>query len=345
MSDLRSTPAVTVIIPAFNAAPWIPMIFDGLDQQTFRDFETIFVNNGSTDGTGALLDNYAAFRDRVKVLHQPNRGVSKARNTAVNAAVGEFIVFIDADDAITPSHLSDLFSLATSFNLDVSMCNGWRFRETPGDMNQPPLINIPKPEGVMSGVEWCETTFNAGEWSTSPWMTMVRREFLHQNAIRFLERSYAHEDVLWASTVQSKAARVAYTPKQSYYYRLTPGSILGDESLSGKLKRINGYIAIIEELWRIADSETPRIAELMKRQAAFQGRILLRLIAELGSFQCRIAISRELLKRRFLARLFREVETGLHRKRIARAYCFAWLGKASVLFRVGETGSFNDKLF
>lgn len=303
------------------------MLLDGLDQQAFSDFETIFVDDGSTDGTGALLDAYAASRERVKVLHQPNGGTSAARNTGVDAASGEFIVFIDADDAISSSHLADLFSLAISSDLDVAMCNGCRFYETPGDALNQPLVTRPRPDDVMSGTEWFEMTINEGEWWGFCWMTMVRREFLNRHAIRFMN-GVCIEDVLWAATVQAKAERVVFTTKQSYYYRWTPGSILNNKSLAGKLRLINSYIAVIEELWRMADSETTqRISGLFKRLAAGQGRILLTRIAEIGSFRRRIEISRELRKRGFLARLFREAEIGSHRKRIVRAYWFAWLGE------------------
>jgi heptose III glucuronosyltransferase len=337
-----AAPAVTVVIPAFNAAPYIPTLLDELDEQIFRDFETIFVNDGSTDETGALLDAYATSREWVKVLHQPNGGVGKARNTGVNAAAGEFILFIDADDAISPSHLADLFSLATSLNLEVALCNGLRFHQTPGDMNQP-IVSLPKPEGVMSGIEWCEKTFNAGEWHVSAWMTMVRRDFLKRHSIHFMEGVY-YEDVLWATTVQSKAARIAYTPKFSYYYRLTPGSILGDNSLPKKLKHIESYINVIKEMWQMAENNKQQISELMKKQASFQGRILLARLAELGSFRRRIAISRELRRVGFLARFFREAEIGLPRKRIVRAYWFAWLGEIARLLRIKKTELFNIKL-
>lgn len=248
-----------------------------------------------------------------------------ARNNGVDAASGEYVVFIDADDIISSSHLSDLFSLSTSLNLDVAMCNGWRFQETPGDMDNHPLVVHPKPRGVMSGVEWFETTFNEGDWCGYAWMSMMRLEFLRRQKICFMEGVY-FEDLLWAATVQMKAARVAYTPKQSYYYRLTPGSILNDQSFPRKIGRIYSYIIVIEELWRMAEIEPPRTAELFKRLAAAQGRILLTRIAEIGSLRGRVAISRELQKRDFLARLFCEAEEFWHRKRIVRAYWFAWLG-------------------
>jgi glycosyltransferase involved in cell wall biosynthesis len=342
MSASLHSPSVTVIIPAFNAVPWLPALFDGLDRQTFRDFEAIFVNDGSIDNTGDLLDAYASSRKWVKVLHQPNGGPGTARNTAVDAAEGEFIVFIDADDTVSPSHLADLFSLATSLDLDVAICNGWRFRDTPGDsMNEPIVVTQMQPERVMSGVEWFETTFNDGEWWGFPWMTIIRRRFIQRHAMRFMDR-IANEDITWVAMLQSKAGRVAYTPKQSYYYRWTPGSELNNKSLCGKLRRIYSYIVLIEELWRMAEStEMPRIADLLKRLAALQGRIFLALLAELGSFRLRIAISRDLKKRSFLARLFREVEISLHRKRIVRAYWFAWLGIIAAFLRMGEPASLN----
>lgn len=339
MNVSRSIPAVTAIIPAFNAALWLPALFEGLDQQTFRDFEAIFVNDGSTDNTGALLDTYAASRTGVKVLHQANGGVGKARNTGVDAAAGTFVVFIDADDAVSPSHLADLYSLATFLDLDVAMCNGWRFYKTPGDAPNEPLVTKPRPEIVMSGIEWYETTFNDEEWWGFPWMTMVRLDFLRRHAILFIE-GVNFEDNLWNVMVQSRAARVAYTPKQSYYYRWTPGSILSDQSISRKLWRVKSYVIVIEEMWRMADSETPLIARMYKRLAAREGRTLLRRLAELRSFRLRISISQELWKRCFLSRMFREVETGMHRKRIARAYFFACLGMITKFLRIGETSLF-----
>ena len=330
---MRSCFLVTVVIPAFNVAPWLPMLFDGLDGQTFRDFETIFVDDGSTDKTGALLDAYAASQDGVRVLHQSNRGVSAARNAGVDAASGKYIAFIDGDDTVAPSYLDDLFSLSTSLDLDFAMCNGWRLRELPGDMNEHSLFVLPKPEGVMSGVEWFEATFSEGMWCGNVYMTMVRRDFLLHHKIRFMEGIIA-EDILWNALVQSKAKRVAYKPKQNYYYRCTPGSIMNNTSLAGKLRMIYSGMLVIEELWRMADTETPRIAALFNRLGTVQGRILLRQVAGIGSLRPRIAISTELRRRGFLSRLFRKTETIGHRRRIFMAYWHAWLGAFA-----GETTS------
>jgi glycosyltransferase involved in cell wall biosynthesis len=331
-------PKVTVVIPAYNAAPWLPTLFEGLDQQTFRDFEVIFVNDGSTDNTGALLDAYAMSRKWVKVLHQKNKGPSAARNIAIEMARGSFIVCVDADDAIAPSHLDDLYSLATSLNLDVAMCNGWRFRKVISDADRPIVTKI-RPERVMTGAEWFETTFNDGQWWRRPWMMMVRKDLLKRHSISFVE-GIASGDSLWNAMLQARAMRVAYTPKQSYYYRRTPGSIQQDQSIVKKLWRIESNIVIIKEMWKMADSEMPHTAILFKRAAAYRSRKLLRQIAELP-FRQQIAISRELLRMGFLSRMFREVETGMHRKKIARAYWFAWLGTVAEALKINKAVHFN----
>jgi len=338
---VHSSPAISVVVPTFNAEPWLLTLLDCLDRQTFRDFEVIFVNDGSTDHTGAMLDAYAASRNWVNVLHQQKRGAGGARNTGINVAKGEYVVFIDADDAASESHLDDLYSLARALDLDVAMCNGWRFHKIPGDSSEKTLVTRIRPEKkVMTGIEWFEWTFNEEEWWGHPWMTMIRLDFLRQHSISFME-GVAFEDNLWNVMVQSRARHVAYTSKPSYYYRWTPGSVLNDQSISKKLWRIDSYIQIIEHLWRLADSEMPQTATLFKRLAAYEGRILLARLAELDSLKTRMSISLDLKRKGFLARMFREVEQGMHRKRILRAYGFACLGILVESLKIGRLEKIN----
>ena len=317
---------VSVIIPAYNVSRWLPALFAGLDSQMFRDFETIFVNDGSTDETGSLLMEYAASHEGVKVIHQANAGVSAARNTGVDAASGTYVVFIDGDDTVGPAYLSDLVDLATKHDLDFGVCNGWRFLDRPGDMSGHSLIVLPKPEEPMPGLEWSETALAGGEWCGYPYMNIVSRELLVRHQIRFAEEITCHEDLLWNAIVQPKATRMAYTPKYNYYYRRTPGSILNDTSLYSRFRRISSYRKAIEKLWKMADGEAPRVSAILNRHGAEHGRILLGRIAETGSLRQRIAIFSELRKSGFLARLFRETRQSGHLKRIVRAYGVGLLG-------------------
>ncbi|MBP9011282.1 MAG: glycosyltransferase [Syntrophaceae bacterium] len=317
--------AVSVIIPAYNAAPWLPMLFNGLDAQSFRNFEVIFINDGSTDETANLLDSYAAEHSNVEVIHQPNLGVAVARNTGLDAAVGKYVAFVDADDAIAPSYLEKLVSLADSLDLDIAFCGAWRFIKTPGDMTDANLLIHPKPQGVVPGKEWLERTVADKEWFAVVWASLFRRGFIEDHNFRFAEGALASEDVLWGVALQPRAKRVAFTPETTYYYRYTPGSIINDNSTKGKIKRIRGNTSVVEELLSMSDSESSPLVESFRALALENGRLLLGEVAELPSLKQRIIISSHLRKRGFLSRLLRETKIKSHKKRILTAYFFSLL--------------------
>jgi glycosyltransferase involved in cell wall biosynthesis len=103
---MSSSPRVSVLMPACNAARWLPAALDSALAQTFTDFEVLLVDDGSTDATGAVADAYAARDPRVRVIHQANAGLPAARNVAIAAARGDLLALLDADDEWLPEHLA-----------------------------------------------------------------------------------------------------------------------------------------------------------------------------------------------------------------------------------------------
>ena len=99
-------PKFSIIIPVYNVEPYLRECLDSVLAQTFTDWETICVDDGSTDNSGAILDEYAAKDSRFKVIHQPNAGVSAARNAALDVVTGEWLTFVDGDDSISSDCLS-----------------------------------------------------------------------------------------------------------------------------------------------------------------------------------------------------------------------------------------------
>lgn len=123
----------SVVIPVYNVAPYLRGCLDSLLAQTFVDWEVICVDDGSTDGSGAILDEYASHDKRFRIVHQKNAGVSAARNTGLEKVLGEWITFIDPDDAIASDYLSkvaDEIALADS-DLDLVITNA-RVEEVDG---------------------------------------------------------------------------------------------------------------------------------------------------------------------------------------------------------------------
>ena len=109
------TPFISIIIPVYNVAPYLRECLDSVLAQTFADWEAICVDDGSTDGGGAILDEYAAKDKRFKVIHQKNAGVSAARNVALGLVKGMYIAFLDGDDTILPWHLAIVRELSCRF--------------------------------------------------------------------------------------------------------------------------------------------------------------------------------------------------------------------------------------
>ena len=104
-------PYFSIVIPVYNVAPYLRECLDSALAQTFSDWEAICVDDGSTDGSGEILDEYAAKDGRFKVIHQKNAGVSAARNFGIDAAVGEYVTFLDGDDAYDRSWLEGFWVL------------------------------------------------------------------------------------------------------------------------------------------------------------------------------------------------------------------------------------------
>ena len=125
MAAKKNVPLVSVIIPVYNGADFIGESIDSALQQSYGNLEVIVVDDGSTDGTLAILNGYAAKDDRVRVISQVNGGVSKARNTAIAAARGEFIAPLDADDVWRPSKLDRQVRRMLAAGEDTGLVYSW----------------------------------------------------------------------------------------------------------------------------------------------------------------------------------------------------------------------------
>lgn len=117
-----NTPLVSVIVPVYNVEKYLPRCLDSLVGQTYGNLEILTVDDGSTDGSRAICESYAARDRRVKVIHKANGGVSSARNAGLDAATGDYIGFVDSDDFVEPDMFAYLVGLAEETGADVTQC-------------------------------------------------------------------------------------------------------------------------------------------------------------------------------------------------------------------------------
>ena len=122
-------PKISIIVPIYKAEPYLRQCLDSITAQTYQNLEIILVDDGSPDGCGGICDAYGAKDSRIRVIHQPNRGVAAARNAGLVTATGEWIGWVDADDWIDADLFSYLLSNALNEQADVCICG--RYEELP----------------------------------------------------------------------------------------------------------------------------------------------------------------------------------------------------------------------
>ena len=217
-------PKVSIIVPVYNAEKYLQECVERVLCQTLSDIELILVDDGSTDSSPALCNQYAVQDHRVKVIHKPNGRAASARNAGLRAASGEYVAFVDADDWISP----DMYEKMLQTNADVTLCDYVRFQGeklfpftqpnvAAGFYNKAQIREIIYPHLVMDGIEYPITISN--------WALLIRREVIVKNRLSYREDIRISEDAPFGSEVLYCADSFAYLKgDQLYHYRMTEGS-------------------------------------------------------------------------------------------------------------------------
>lgn len=216
-----ASPLVSIIVPVYNVAPYLRECFDSIVGQTYGNLEVIVVDDGSTDGCAAICDEYAEKDARFRVVHQPNRGLSAARNVGLNDARGEYISFIDSDDVTSSMFLSELVWGILQSNADVAQCGfSTRLSQVVSTEIGKPTFNQLKKSAqfdVITGREASERLqFDSTGSYTVVWNKLYRR-YLFKN-LRFPD-GHQHEDEFVSYKIWWAAEKAAITNMRLYGYR------------------------------------------------------------------------------------------------------------------------------
>ena len=210
---------VSIIIPVYNAATYLRECLDSALSQTFRDIEVIAVDDGSTDGSPAILAEYAACDSRLTVVTQANRGVSAARNAALRLARGQWLTFLDSDDALYPRCVEMLTEAARLSGCDL-VYGGWRSGRRFDPKGASATANPPE---VMDRADVIEgVLYQTSGILPTPWGKLYRRRCL--DGIDF-EEGTIYEDLDLFYKVRPEADRIAILREPVYFYRDNPTSI------------------------------------------------------------------------------------------------------------------------
>ena len=229
-------PTISVIVPVYNVERYLPMCLESIVQQCMDDYEVILVNDGSTDSSGAICDEFAAKHSEFRNIYQKNQGVASARNRGVEEAKGEYILFLDSDDFLVPDAIKPLLELAKENELDVL---GFSYLTVPEETTSAPEVSFETPQKleVLNGYDYI-ARFN---YTAQIWWYLVRRELLIKNNL-LLPVGHVLEEAAFNMRLFLKAERLAQVPNVAYCYRNRPSSIMHNTDEEHVSKMLDDYI-------------------------------------------------------------------------------------------------------
>lgn len=252
----KNTPKVSVIVPVYNAEEFLEQCLESIVNQTLRDIEIILINDGSTDNSAKICEEYAKKDSRIifETISTSNCGPSIAKNKGLGFAKGEFIGFIDSDDWIDLDFYEKLYNAAIETSSQIAVTNIIRKRE----YHQKYRIHYEKQE-VFESVQEKINSCNIPEMCYM-WNKIYHRETFKKNGLLFEENVF-YEDVRLLIKVIYSLGRLVTVPDANYYYRVNKKSIV--KSCPGAKKLKDHYEALLE-LLSFADGHNIKIDEKVR---------------------------------------------------------------------------------
>ena len=228
----QEKPLISIIVPVYNVAPYLPNCLDSIINQTYKNLEIILVASTSPDNSVEICDEYAEKNKRISVIHCPANGLSDGRNRGIDAAHGEYLSFIDSDDFIAPEFIQALYDIIVEYECDIAQGGFLRVPETQNTI----------PDSVKSDSEYSISTYTNKEMlmkmnSYGTYIVMTWNKLYHRSLfseIRF-PVGKLYEDVATSYKLFYSAKKIGSFLKPMYFYRQVPTSIMGQPYSSKRL--------------------------------------------------------------------------------------------------------------
>ncbi|MDH6367908.1 MULTISPECIES: glycosyltransferase family 2 protein [unclassified Breznakia] len=226
---------ISIVVPVYNAEKYLTNCLDSLVNQTYKDYEIVVINDGSTDQSKLILDQYANKHNCMVVYHQENQGQAKARNKGVELAQGEFICFVDSDDTITLDALEQLVNKQEENNDDIVWCNAKTLRDqTDGLLDEHLIYHADSNKLYFLN--------NMG-----PWRKIIRKSLITNNHLEF--PTFArYEDIAVMPALACVAHGISYIETPLFLYNMHDDSLMHQSKYSPKLDAIFGAMEYLHEV-------------------------------------------------------------------------------------------------
>lgn len=239
-------PLVSVIIPAYNTESYIGKCLKSVQTQTYENLEVLVIDDGSTDGTGAVCRRFAEADSRFRVLHKENSGVSDSRNLGLEQAEGKYLVFVDSDDHVKPDYVHTLVSEAEREDVQL-VCGEFFFEEDGREVKHDSILG----EGermLLTRAEAIELLPNKGSFQGYICSKLFLLEVIRREKLRFDRNVKVWEDMLFCLEYLTRIQRVSYVGRPIYDYVQRSGSAMADEGVLNEFTQLTA----LEKMWQIA---------------------------------------------------------------------------------------------
>ncbi|MCR2806712.1 glycosyltransferase family 2 protein [Paenibacillus soyae] len=240
---------ISIIIPVFNVEPYIRRCLDSVVHQTFRNLEIICVNDGSTDLSGVICDEYARIDARVAVIHQANAGVAAALNAGLDKATGVYIGIVDPDDWVEPNFYELMYD-AIEYNDVDFVCSGWRKEFDYGGIDVDNKIKLNSP--ILNRNQALTMTFIRDMYPAFGayyWNKLFRADrFMGSSGLRFREDIRVGNDVLLFTEYLLHSKQAYYMELPLYHYYQREQSLFHSKDIEQRRGSLIAYAQIIELL-------------------------------------------------------------------------------------------------
>lgn len=216
MTENRIMPKISVIVSVYNAISTIERCLNSILEQSFGDFELLIIDDGSTDGTEMICDDYAKMDSRVTVYHQENSGISASRELGIQMAKGEYSIHADSDDWMEKGMLEALYSKALSSEADVVVCDFY--------VDGPSSVYTKQQPSALNNVSIIRDIL-MGRMIGSTWNKLVKHDLYCKFDIHFPKDINYCEDACTMINLLLNTNSIAYLSEAYYHYVINPDSI------------------------------------------------------------------------------------------------------------------------
>ena len=243
---------VSVIVPIYNAAPYLTKCLDSIVNQTYKNLEIILVNDGSTDNSAEIINQYAQRDNRILVITQENRGLGPARNSGIDQATGDLIAFIDSDDWLELTAYEECVALQEEYDCDF-VSYGWKECDADGNL-VPGKTPTCTDEMLITDKDDIIRRFMVRDGiHLAAWDKLIKREMFDD--LRFPDNRLLSEDILPMYILANKANSVYVHSKKLYYVYARPNSL----SRSGYNKNAIGTFRYVAEVYDRISTDHPAL--------------------------------------------------------------------------------------